>query len=130
MKILALILILGLTACATGEKFGAVEEDMSKEQVRHLIGKQDQIERRDGGITIYYYKNRLVSGFSWDKTDYYVVFGPENKVISYGHGAIDARTSDRMAAWSAEQQKVNTPRKTRCISSSNLIGEIETNCEQ
>jgi outer membrane protein assembly factor BamE (lipoprotein component of BamABCDE complex) len=114
MKTLILLLsVLFITSCATGEKWGQIEEGMTKKEVRRALGKHDQMKRQ-GDWTIYYYKNRLISGFSWDKTDYFVIFDPNGKVYEYGHGAVDTRTSQRMSKWSTdyrrneiEQQKAN-----------------------
>ena len=110
---------------------------MSKEQVRNVIGKQDKIEKRENGWSIHWYLNRLISGFSWDKTDYYVVYNPDGKVDSYGHGAIDTRTSERMTNWSINQQMINQQNKpvfvepskttTNCTSMQNGSA-VTTNC--
>lgn len=131
MKILlSLVLVFFLSGCATGEKWSGIDEGMTKEQVHHILGKQDQIEKRDNGWSIHYYKNRLISGFSWDKTDYYVVYNPDGKVDSYGHGAVDSRTSERMAKWSATQQQINQQNKPNSINcSSTQIGNtVSTDC--
>jgi len=120
--ILSFAVLFLLSGCATGERWSEIDEGMSKEQVKLILGKQDQIEKRDNGWSIHYYKNRLISGFSWDKTDYYVVYNPDGKVDSYGHGAVDTRTSERMAKWSATQQLINQqnkPTSVNCTSTTN-----------
>ncbi|MFZ2541917.1 MAG: hypothetical protein WAW75_09130 [Gallionella sp.] len=124
---LCLIFIFILSGCATGERWSGIDEGMTKTQVQQILGKQDQIEKRDNGWSIHYYKNRLISGWSWDKTDYYVVYNPDDKVDSYGHGAVDTRTSERMAKWSATQQLINQqnqPKSVNCTST--VIGNTAT----
>lgn len=131
MKIFfAILLTICISGCATGEKWSEIDEGMSKEQVKLILGKQDQIEKRDNGWSIHYYKNRLISGFSWDKTDYYVVYNPDGKVDSYGHGAVDTRTSERMSKWSANQQMINQQNKPTSVNCSSIqVGNtVTTDC--
>lgn len=131
MKIFfAILLSICISGCATGERWSEIDEGMSKEQVKLILGKQDQIEKRDNGWSIHYYKNRLISGFSWDKTDYYVVYNPDGKVDSYGHGAVDTRTSERMSKWSANQQMINQQNKPTSVNcSSTQVGNtVTTDC--
>lgn len=127
-----------LSGCATGELWSQVDEGMTKEQVKNIIGKQDKIEKRENGWSIHWYLNRLISGFSWDKTDYYVIYNPDGKVDSYGHGVVDTRTSERMANWSINQQMINQqnkpvyvepnrPTNTNCTSQQNGSA-VTTNC--
>jgi len=110
LKTILTIFLIILVGCATGDKFSNVEEGMTKKQVRDILGKHDQIQKHSNGATVYLYKNRLISGWSYDKTDYYVVFGPDQKVYVYGHGAIDTRTSDRAAAYSRAYLKAQARR--------------------
>ena len=138
MKYLKIILLITFFGCATGEKFSDIEEGMSKEQVKNILGKQDQIDKLDGGVTIYYYKNRMISGWSWDKTDYYVIFDPNDKVYSYGHGEIDTRTSQRMSEWGAQQQYLQQQqrnqaleeRKVKAIEQINIPHTTTTKCTE
>jgi len=104
-RVLVIAIAFTLGGCATGEKMGRVEEGMSKTEVRKAMGKQDQIDHLPNGFTAYLYRNRMMSGWSWDKTDYYVVFDPTDTVYSYGHGSVDTSLSERMANWSAEQAR-------------------------
>lgn len=84
----ALILLL-LTSCATGEKVRAgVSEGMTKAEVIELLGKPDGF-KRDGTIEALQYTNRLISGWSWDRTDYTVILD-EGRVVEYGPGEVRA----------------------------------------
>lgn len=127
LKILILVMI---TSCATGENFSSVREGMTKTEVYRALGNHDQLKRSEGGWATYFYRDRLMSGWSWDKTDYYVVFDPDGKVFEYGHGAVDTRTSERMAQWRHQQQLINAanaPVDVDC--SSYKIGDsISTHC--
>ncbi len=132
MKTILLILINFLAiSCATGENFGSIEEGMSKNQVMQILGKQDQISQNGNGWVTYYYKDRLISGWSWDKTDYHIVFDPNGKVYEYGHGPVDTRTSERMSQWSAQQQQLNNSKSIKNIDcSSYTVGSItNTHCD-
>ena len=123
------IMIMGfLASCATGEKFSDIEEGMTKAEVRKVLGKQDQVDKPGEGWTIYYYKHRLISGWSWDKTDYYVILNPQDKVFAYGHGPVDTRMSERMTKWSIEQQKLTLERQKLIQSQQPVLNNNSVNC--
>ncbi|NOT80838.1 MAG: hypothetical protein HOP07_17775 [Bacteriovoracaceae bacterium] len=127
---LKILISISIVSCATGEKFSSIREGMSKSQVKEVLGAHDQISRSEGGWSTYSYKNRLMSGWSWDKSDYYVVFDPNGKVYEYGHGEVDTRTSERMSAWGAQQlqRSKNSPTTIDC--NSYTSGSItNTNCK-
>jgi hypothetical protein len=88
LRSLILVLMLSLlTACATGEKVrGSVHEGMPKAAVIDLLGKPDGF-RREGSIETLQYVNRLISGWSWDRTDYAVIL-TDGVVTEYGHGEV------------------------------------------
>ncbi len=71
-KLLAVILAIALTACATGELAQHLEEGMSKEQAISILGKPDGFQR-SGEFEALKYTNRLISGWSWDRADYSVI---------------------------------------------------------
>lgn len=82
MKSLVLLIsFVFLTSCATGERITSVREGMTKNEVYDIMGGQDKILQKDGK-TMYVYKNRMVSGWSWEKTDYAIIFDQDGKVIS------------------------------------------------
>lgn len=135
LNFFSFIIVLTLAGCATGSNFSSVEEGMSRDEVRHALGKQDEIEKRPNGWIVYYYKNRLISGFSWDKTDYYVIFNPAGQVDTYGHGIIDTRTSDRMGQLNVALPQVSQPiqnnvikRRSISCTSTKFGGTETTNC--
>ncbi len=88
-KIAVLVLFLLLISCATGEKVTRLDPGMSQDRVVQIMGKPDGFQQR-GEYTIYKYTNRLISGWSWDRTDYSFIF-KDGKLIEYGAGEIRER---------------------------------------
>lgn len=85
--LLITILAASLMGCATGEIVKSdLHEGMSKQRVVSLMGKPDGF-RRSGDYDALEYANRLISGWSWDRADYYIIL-KDNKVVSYGPGAV------------------------------------------
>jgi hypothetical protein len=62
---------------------------MSQEKVTHIMGKPDGFQQQ-GEYTVYKYTNRLLSGWSWDRTDYSLVF-KDDKLVEYGTGEVRER---------------------------------------
>jgi hypothetical protein len=89
-KIVILTITLMLFGCVTGEKITRVDPEMSQEEVVRVMGKPDGFQKR-GEYTIYKYTNRLISGWSWDRTDYSFIFDKDGKLIEYGAGEVRER---------------------------------------
>lgn len=87
-KIIAVItLILFHVGCATGELVrGGIQEGMTKQQVISQLGNPDGFQK-DGEYEALLYTNRLISGWSWDRTDYTVVL-ENDRVVQYGAGQV------------------------------------------
>lgn len=66
-----------------------VREGMTKEEVIAQLGEPDGY-RRSGSYEALQYTNRLISGWSWDRTDYTVIL-KDGRVNSYGSGEIRER---------------------------------------
>lgn len=81
--------ILFLSACTTGELMGSVREGMSKEEVVSTLGNPDGFQR-SGEYEALRYTNRLISGWSWDRTDYTVIL-KNGRVVEYGPGQVRQR---------------------------------------
>lgn len=84
------ILFVGLAvmgACAYGPKMQQLRPNMDQEQVEDRLGSPDGV-RRIGDFTVNTYANRLMSGWSWDRADYHVVFDANGRVSEYGPGVI------------------------------------------
>ena len=83
----ATILILTMASCATGEKVRAeLRPGMSRTQVIEAIGNPDGV-KTSSSSEVLQYTNRLMSGWSWDRADYFVVL-KEGVVVEYGTGEV------------------------------------------
>lgn len=80
------ILLMVITGCATGEKVTGLSPGMSQADVVGAIGRPDGF-RTEGDYTILKYTNRLISGWSWDRADYFVILKGD-KVTEYGSGEV------------------------------------------
>ncbi|MDZ4371576.1 MAG: hypothetical protein U1C74_09180 [Phenylobacterium sp.] len=76
-------------AAITGNAFKKLEEGMSKDRVIAILGKPDGFTR-NGNVEVLTYRNRMMSGWSWDRADYYVVL-TEGRITSYGTGEVRER---------------------------------------
>jgi hypothetical protein len=85
-----LILVLTLAACVTGQSFANLSEGMTKEQVVAAVGNPDGFQRA-GSYEAMKYTNLYVSGWKWDRADYYVIL-KDGRVTAYGPGQV--RQSD------------------------------------
>ena len=91
MKIIISVLavVFFLQGCATGERMRGVSEGMTKEEVVSQLGEPDGY-RRSGDYEALQYTNRLISGWSWDRTDYTVILR-DDRVVEYGSGEVRER---------------------------------------
>lgn len=80
------ILLITITGCATGEKVTKLSPGMSQADVVGTLGRPDGF-RTEGDYTILKYTNRLISGLSWDRADYFVIL-KDDKVTEYGSGEV------------------------------------------
>jgi hypothetical protein len=85
---LALLMPLALliTSCAPGEKMSSLNPGMTKTQVIATLGRPNGYQS-SGEYEILKYTNKLVSGFSWDKADYYAILR-DGKLVEYGAGQV------------------------------------------
>lgn len=86
MKWLVIIFFSVFLLCATGQKFGSLSVGNSKEDVVAVLGTPDGQKMCNDTVT-FFYTNRLISGWSWDRSDYYAKFLNE-KLIEYGAGNV------------------------------------------
>jgi hypothetical protein len=85
-RALAIALTELMGGCVTGQKMGDIHEGMSKHEVESTLGKPERYQR-SGEYEALRYTDRLISGWSWNRTDYTVV--PQNgQVIEYGPGQV------------------------------------------
>jgi hypothetical protein len=76
----------GLSACATGQRMGEIHEGMTKNDVLATLGNPDGFQRV-GEDEALRYSDRLISGWSWNRTDYTVILH-EGRVSAYGPGFV------------------------------------------
>jgi hypothetical protein len=69
-----------------GKRMTKVNEGMTKQEVIKTLGKPDGFQR-SGEYEALKYSNRLMSGWSWDRADYYAILKNE-RLIEYGAGEI------------------------------------------
>lgn len=92
-KSLLLSVLLLLISCTTGEVVRKdVQPGMSKEKLIEVMGNPDGF-RIVGDQEVLTYTNRLISGWSWDRTDYHFVI-KNNKVIAYGTGEVRVKENN------------------------------------
>jgi hypothetical protein len=75
-----------ITSCVTGEKMSSLNPGMTKSQVIATLGRPDGYQNQ-GDYEVLKYTNKLVSGFSWDKADYYSILR-DGKLVEYGAGQV------------------------------------------
>jgi hypothetical protein len=84
------LLLIALTAliggCVTGQKMGDIHEGMSKNEVVSILGNPDGYQR-SGQYEALRYSDRLIGGWSWNRTDYTVVLR-DGRVSEYGPGQV------------------------------------------
>jgi len=84
---LTLMVLAGLTGgCVTGQKMGDIHEGMSKSEVVSVLGNPDGYQR-SGQYEALRYTDRLISGWSWNHTDYTVLLR-DGRVSEYGSGQV------------------------------------------
>ena len=85
--IFVLFVIFSIAACATGELVrGNIQEGMSKSEVISSLGNPDGFQK-NGDSEALTYTNRLISGWSWDRTDYTIIL-QNDRVVQYGTGQV------------------------------------------
>jgi hypothetical protein len=85
-SVFLVFLTLLATSCVTGEKMSSLSPGMTKDQVISLLGHPDGYQA-EGDSEVLRYTNKLVSGWSWDRADYYAILRG-GKLIEYGAGQV------------------------------------------
>jgi hypothetical protein len=81
-----LLLVTILSACTAGESMSSLREGMSRAEVEAVLGRPDGFQRSDDQVG-YQYANRLMSGWGWDRADYYALFDG-GRLVQWGPGEI------------------------------------------
>lgn len=85
-RTVALFIASLLTACTTGERISSVRPGQSKEEVVKILGQPDGYQSA-GEFEALKWANKLMSGWNWDRADYYVVLKNDH-VVEYGAGTV------------------------------------------
>ena len=88
MKKFAVVLIFFfmMAGCATGELMSRLRPGMPKDEVIGILGNPDGYQSR-GEYESLKYSHRLVTGWAWDRADYFVIL-KEGKTVEYGAGEV------------------------------------------
>jgi len=82
-----------LISCTTGELVRKeISPRMSKTEVIDALGNPDGYKIIDDQ-EILTYTNKLISGWSWDRADYYIIL-KNDKVIAYGAGEVRVKDNN------------------------------------
>ena len=95
MKGLVIAALLLIAACTTGEKVADLREGMTPDQVREVIGDPDGFQRV-GDFVGFQYVNRLISGWSYDRADYYAIF-ENDRLTQWGAGQVRQGTGPNVS---------------------------------
>jgi len=87
---LTLLVVALFSACTTGEKMSGLEPGMTRQQVVGMLGHPDAV-RSSGPYEQLEYTHRLITGWSWDRSDFNVIL-KEGRVVEFGHGEIRDRS--------------------------------------
>ena len=88
--LLTLSVVALFSACTTGEKMSGLQPGMTRQQVGGTLGHPDAV-RSSGPYEQLEYTHRLITGWSWDRSDFNVIL-KEGRVVEFGHGEIRDRS--------------------------------------
>jgi hypothetical protein len=69
-----------------------LQPEMTKEQVIRTLGKPDGYQKL-GDYEVLKYANKLMSGWSWDRADYYAIL-KKGRLVEYGTGEIRVKENN------------------------------------
>ena len=84
--LLTLSVVALFSACTTGEKMSSLEPGMTRQQVVGILGRPNAV-RSNGPYEQLEYTHRLITGWSWDRSDFKVIL-KDGRVIELGHGEV------------------------------------------
>ena len=84
--VVIIVFLFIITGCATGELMSRLRPGMPKEEVVQALGHPDGYQSR-GEYEALKYSHRLVTGWSWDRADYFVIL-KDGKTVEYGTGEV------------------------------------------
>jgi len=124
--LLAFVAIL-LAGCVTGQSVRQLAPGMSRAEVIEIMGAPDGVQA-NGEVEILKYANRLMSGFSWDTTDYFVTLR-EGRVAEYGNGEVRQNAAPQInIPQSTYAPSAAAPIRTTCMKSSEATTGMTKQC--
>lgn len=75
-----------MIGCTTGERIASLREGMTPAQVKDVMGAPTG-QQRAGHMLRYDYTNALISGWAWDRADFYAVV-ENDKLTQWGTGEV------------------------------------------
>lgn len=84
---LAVVLCALVSGCAARDRMKRLSPGMSLAEVVRTLGRPDGFKTEEGGFTNLSWTNKLISGWSWDTADYYVIL-KDDQVTEYGAGEV------------------------------------------
>lgn len=91
-SILVFLMIGSLLACAHGSKMQKLRPDMTRQEVIKILGQPDGF-KRCGDYESLKYANKLMSGWAWDRADYFAIL-LNGKLVEYGVGEIRVKENN------------------------------------
>jgi len=88
--LLTLSVVALFSACTTGEKMSSLEPGMTRQQVVGMLGRPDAV-RSSGPYEQLEYTHRLITDWSWDRSDFNVIL-KDGRLVEFGHGEIRDRS--------------------------------------
>lgn len=86
ISVIGVCSVLLLSGCVTGNSVRQLTPGMSRAEAIDVMGPPDGV-MVEGQFEALSYSNRLMSGWSWDRTDYYVIL-EDGIVTQYGNGEV------------------------------------------
>ena len=84
--VLAAAMLSIIAGCVTGDRMKRLTPGMSQNEVVKTLGRPDGF-KAEGSYTILKWTNKLISGWSWDTADYFVIL-KDDQVTEFGAGEV------------------------------------------
>lgn len=134
-KISILLCTLLLVACANigsfGQRVSELNPGMNKQQVFDIVGKPDGFDTMpDGSGSVVKYIHRLVSGFAYQYTDYYLFFDANGRLVSVKNGPIIDNTANVQNALNAYNANLIAQKQLQLQQNQQLMNSLNQNRPQ
>ena len=90
--ILIILTISFLMACAHGSKMQKLRPDMTRQEVIKILGQPDGF-KRSGDYESLKYANKLMSGWAYDRADYFAIL-KNGRLVEYGVGEVRVKDNN------------------------------------